>query len=80
MERHPIVVRLDVHLPDRHTTNFQNGYQKSAANMFKVESRLSDWFAANEIYPEANHLLYTEFAKYFLLEKIINRFDSKSML
>lgn len=51
VERDLNVMQLDIHLPDRHTIYFREGQEKSAANMPKVGSKLSEWFVANGTYP-----------------------------
>lgn len=62
-------MQLDARLPCRHTAQFQNDQERTAANWSKCGSKLFKWFRANEKYPVAKHTLYLDLAKYFTLNK-----------
>ena len=69
IDRHPPVVRLDVHLPEQQNVYFQDGRAVEVAARDPNRTKLLKWFEANQNYPNARHLTYVEFARCFSWQK-----------
>ena len=69
VDRNPPVVRLDVHLEGHHTVYFQEDNAEHAANRPRAGTKLTEWFVANQLYPNARHIRYDDFARYFTWNK-----------
>ena len=63
VEKHPMVVRLEVHLENQHTIFYHEGNEVAAANREKAVTKLTEWFEANKKYPSAKRLLYCDYGK-----------------
>lgn len=48
VERHPTIIRLDVHLEDLQTVHFHENNKQGAINGKKRNIKITEWFAANE--------------------------------
>ena len=69
-EEFPNIVRLQVHLPDQQLVTWN---AETAANVQAVvdqqadkDTKLTAYFKANAMYPEAKHLLYQDFPSKFV--------------
>ena len=66
VEHDPNVVRLEVHLKGQHIVYFEEGEEKEAVRKSEDKrTKLMYWFIANENYPNARHVRYVDFPKYF---------------
>jgi len=67
--RHPTVVRLDVHLPGRHTVYYQEQDAAQVLERDRAGTKLTEWFLANQLYPGGREIRYVDFPKYFTWNK-----------
>lgn len=58
------MARLDVHFDEHQTVVTAEGQKQSALAQGSCDTELTEWFKANENYPEAHHVRYADFSKY----------------
>lgn len=80
VQRHPSVVRLDVHLPDQHTVYFAEGSEQLDAQQSRAGTKLSEWFESNSKYEEARRTMYANYSYYFIWNKSNEAWTPRSML
>ena len=70
MENKPSVERLEVHLEGHYIVYYKDGEHENAKTVGREKStKLIAYFSANQQYPNARHIHYVDFPKYFRWDK-----------